>query len=148
MMRLDDAPQRIADAASPEPGDGQAPIASIEPLLLRLAHAPNDRTLLDALLGCARTVERSARFCGLDAVVAFTHPVELLLRRLHQGEITLTPYLSALLLQCNAQIRQLIDEATGGVEEAGGTARRAALVACLQAALRPASLLRPDSARP
>ncbi|HPG79675.1 MAG TPA: Hpt domain-containing protein, partial [Piscinibacter sp.] len=104
----------IADALPAFVSEGQEQIASIEQLLLQLEDTPDDRELLDALFRCAHTVKGSAGIFGLDAVVAFTHHVETLLDCLREGELALTPEISTLLLQCNDQIRQLIDQATGG----------------------------------
>jgi len=133
-MKLpDDDHGLIADALPVFVSEGQEQIASFEQLLLQLEDAPGDRELLDALFRCAHTVKGSAGIFGLDEVVAFTHHVETLLDRLREGEIALTPDLSTVLLQCNDQIRELIDQATGGLEGAGGEAERAALVARLEA---------------
>ncbi len=133
----------IADALPAFISEGQEQISSIEQLLLQLEDAPDDRELLDALFRCAHTVKGSAGIFGLDAVVAFTHHVETLLDCLREGELALTPEISTLLLQCNDQIRQLIDQATGGSDDEAGQATREALVARLEA-LRP----RVPAARP
>ena len=133
----------IADALPAFVSEGQEQIASIEQLLLQLEDTPDDRELLDALFRCAHTVKGSAGIFGLDAVVAFTHHVETLLDCLREGELALTPEISTLLLQCNDQIRQLIDQATGGIDDASGQATRAALVARLDALHPGASQARP-----
>ncbi len=123
----------IAEALPAFISEAQEQIASIEQLLLQLEDAPNDRELLDALFRCAHTVKGSAGIFGLDAVVAFTHHVETLLDHLREGAIGLTPELSTLLLRCNDQIRRLIDQASGGQDDAEGAAERNALVAQLGA---------------
>ncbi|HPM67343.1 MAG TPA: Hpt domain-containing protein, partial [Piscinibacter sp.] len=133
----------IADALPAFVSEGQEQIASIEQLLLQLEDTPDDRELLDALFRCAHTVKGSAGIFGLDAVVAFTHHVETLLDCLREGELALTPEISTLLLQCNDQIRQLIDQATGGIDDASGQATREALVARLDALHPGASQARP-----
>ncbi|OYU71808.1 MAG: chemotaxis protein CheA, partial [Burkholderiales bacterium PBB5] len=126
-------------------------IASIEQLLLQLEEAPDDRELLDALFRCAHTVKGSAGIFGLDAVVAFTHHVETLLDRLRDGALALTPALSTLLLQCNDQIRLLVQAA--GQDTGDGLVdtvdQRAALVAQLQAAAagQTVAMLDADSAQ-
>ena len=111
--------------------EAEEQIASIEQLLLQLEDAPADRELLDALFRCAHTVKGSAGIFGLDAVVRFTHHVETLLDRLREGELALTPELSTLLLQCNDQIRQLVAQASSGLDDPDGAAARAELVARL-----------------
>ena len=130
--------QFVADALPAFLSEAREQIASIEQLLLQLEDAPDDRELLDALFRCAHTVKGSAGIFGLDAVVAFTHHVESLLDRLRAGALQLTPALSTLLLQCNDQIRALVDAAgqpaPDGTVDADGDAARAALVAQLQAA--------------
>lgn len=124
----------IADALPAFLSEAREQVESIEQLLLELEDTPEDRGLLDALFRCAHTVKGSAGIFGLDAVVGFTHHVETLLDRLREGQLSLSPELSTLLLQCNDQIKALVDAAqdTGGGEAEGADAR-AALVARLQA---------------
>ncbi|MFT3954730.1 MAG: chemotaxis protein CheA [Piscinibacter sp.] len=123
----------IAEALPAFISEAQEQTAAIEQLLLQLEDAPGDRELLDALFRCAHTVKGSAGIFGLDAVVAFTHHVETLLDHLREGAIALTPELSTLLLRCNDQIRRLIEQASGGLDDSEGVATRAALVAQLGA---------------
>lgn len=127
--------QFVADALPAFLSEAREQIESIEQLMLQLEDAPDDRDLLDALFRCAHTVKGSAGIFGLDAVVAFTHHVESLLDRLRGGELQLTPALSTLLLQCNDQIRALVDAAQAPQDvDAAADAARAALVLRLQAA--------------
>jgi two-component system chemotaxis sensor kinase CheA len=127
----------IADALPAFISEAQEQIEALEQLLLQLEDAPADRELLDALFRCAHTVKGSAGIFGLDAVVAFTHHVETLLDRLRGGQLTLTPALSTLLLQCNDQIRHLVGAAQSPQDDdddGDAAAARAALVAQLQQA--------------
>ncbi len=98
----------IAEALPAFISEAQEQIETIEQLMLQLEDNPTDRGVLDALFRCAHTVKGSAGIFGLDRVVAFTHHVETLLDRMREGEVTLTPDLSTLLLQCNDQIRVLV----------------------------------------
>ena len=82
---------------------------AIETLLLELEEQPDNRDLLDSLFRCAHTVKGSAGIFGLQPVVEFTHHVETLLDKMREGEISLTPALSTLLLQCNDQIKHLVE---------------------------------------
>ena len=138
MKPMDMDLQFVADALPAFLSEAREQIASIEQLLLQLEDAPDDRELLDALFRCAHTVKGSAGIFGLDAVVAFTHHVESLLDRLRAGALQLTPALDTLLLQCNDQIRALVDAAgqpaSDGTVDTDGDAARAALVVRLQAA--------------
>lgn len=102
----------IAEALPAFISEAQEQIESIELLLLQLEDDPSDRNVLDALFRCAHTVKGSAGIFGLDRVVAFTHHVESLLDRMREGEVMLTPQLSTLLLQCNDQIRLLVEAGT------------------------------------
>ncbi|MGQ0710945.1 MAG: chemotaxis protein CheA [Rhodoferax sp.] len=125
-------------------------IASIETLLLELETQPEDRELLDALFRCAHTVKGSAGLFGLERVVEFTHHVESLLDRMRDGAVALTPAISTLLLQCNDQIRFLVDTA---LDEAADSApqqqERSALVTQLHALTHGADASAPaDSADP
>ena len=86
-------------------------IEAIETLLLELEEQPDDRELLDSLFRCAHTVKGSAGIFGLNRVVEFTHHVETLLDKMRDGQIALTPDISTLLLQCNDQIKFLVDTA-------------------------------------
>ena len=109
-------------------------IEAIETLLLELEEQPDDRELLDSLFRCAHTVKGSAGIFGLNRVVEFTHHVETLLDKMREGEIALTPTISTLLLQCNDQIKFLVDTAA---DESADTpelkAQRADLVMQLNA---------------
>jgi two-component system chemotaxis sensor kinase CheA len=124
----------IADALPAFLSEAREQIEAIEQLLLQLEDAPEDRGLLDALFRCAHTVKGSAGIFGLDAVVGFTHHVETLLDRLREGELDLTPALSTLLLQCNDQIKALVDAAQDpqAEEDAAAAAVRDHLVLQLQ----------------
>lgn len=102
----------IAEALPAFISEAQEQIEGIELLLLQLEDDPSDRNVLDALFRCAHTVKGSAGIFGLDRVVAFTHHVESLLDRMREGEVMLTPQLSTLLLQCNDQIRLLVEAGT------------------------------------
>lgn len=86
-------------------------IEAIEGLLLELEEQPENRELLDSLFRCAHTVKGSAGIFGLSRVVDFTHHVETLLDKMRDGEVGLTPSISTLLLQCNDQIKLLLDTA-------------------------------------
>lgn len=86
-------------------------IEAIETLLLELEEQPDNRELLDSLFRCAHTVKGSAGIFGLNRVVDFTHHVETFLDKMRDGDIALTPATSTLLLQCNDQIKFLVDTA-------------------------------------
>lgn len=86
-------------------------IEAIEGLLLELEEQPDNRELLDSLFRCAHTVKGSAGIFGLNRVVEFTHHVETLLDKMREGDVALTPDINTLLLQCNDQIKFLVDTA-------------------------------------
>jgi len=96
-------------------------IEAIEALLLELEEQPGNRELLDSLFRCAHTVKGSAGIFGLNRVVEFTHHVETLLDKMRDGDIALTPDISTLLLQCNDQIKFLVDTAA---DESADTAEQ------------------------
>ena len=110
---MSDADQDFIAAAMPafisEAGEQTQ---AIEALLLELEEQPDNRELLDSLFRCAHTVKGSAGIFGLNKVVEFTHHVETLLDKLRDGDLSLTPVLSTLLLQCNDQIKFLVDTAS------------------------------------
>ena len=136
-MSANDADQSFIQEALPAfISEAQEQIEALEQLLLQLEDQPGNRELLDALFRCAHTIKGSAGIFGLDAVVGFTHHVENLLDRLREGQLQLSPDLSTLLLQCNDQIRALVDEAQQPCSaSAEAQARREALVQRLQAAV-------------
>jgi two-component system chemotaxis sensor kinase CheA len=131
----------IAEALPVFVSEAREQVDSIELLLLQLETAPDDRELMGALFRCAHTVKGSAGIFGLDRLVGFTHHVETLLDRLRAGELRLTPALGTLLLQCNDQIRGLVDGAGGDStdDDRDDEAVRAALVQRLQAAVGQAA---------
>ena len=115
-------------------------VEAIETLLLELEEQPDNRELLDSLFRCAHTVKGSAGIFGLNRVVEFTHHVETLLDKMRDGAIALNPAISTLLLQCNDQIKFLVETATS---EAADTAEqkdtRADLVVQLRALTEPSA---------
>ena len=115
--------------------EAQEQVVMLEQLLLKIEETPHDKELLGALFRCAHTVKGSAGIFGLDAIVAFTHHVETLLDHLREGDIIFTPPLGTLLLECNDQIRALIDVAQEPNAEATDASEiRAALVERLKSA--------------
>ena len=82
---------------------------SMEALLLQIEEAPNDRELLNSLFRCAHTVKGSAGIFGLNRVVDFTHHVETLLDKMREGQIEFSQTIGSLLLECNDQIRYLVE---------------------------------------
>jgi len=122
-------------------------IEAIEILLLELEEQPDNRELLDSLFRCAHTVKGSAGIFGLNRVVEFTHHVETLLDKMREGELALTPDISTLLLQCNDQIKFLVDTAA---DESADTPDqkdlRADLVIQLRALTEGAQVAAPQAA--
>ncbi len=111
---------------------------AIEALLLQIEEAPEDMELLNALFRCAHTVKGSAGLFGLDRVVEFTHHVETLLDQMREGRIAFDGAIGTLLLECNDQIRFLIELGFDDVlDSAAQQASRQALVARLKALTAP-----------
>ncbi|MGC3980660.1 MAG: Hpt domain-containing protein [Steroidobacteraceae bacterium] len=133
-MNSSDDNSYIAEALPAFISEAHEHIEMLEQLLLQLEHEPDNRELLDALFRSAHTIKGSAGIFGLDAIVAFTHHVETLLDQLRSHR-TLTPDISTLLLQCNDEIRTLVDAAQGLETEDEATLQiREALVQQLRAA--------------
>jgi len=101
----------VADSLPAFISEAHEHIVVIEHLLLQLESNADDTELLDALFRSAHTIKGSAGMFGIDRVVAFTHHVETLLDLVRAGRKTLTPAISTLLLQCNDQIRTLVNAA-------------------------------------
>nr|WP_319564328.1 chemotaxis protein CheA [uncultured Rhodoferax sp.] len=107
---------------------------AIEGLLLELEEQPDNRELLDSLFRCAHTVKGSAGIFGLNKVVEFTHHMETLLDQMREGKLNLHPELSTLLLECNDEIKFLVDTASDdSAETPDQKDQRADLVIRLQA---------------
>jgi two-component system chemotaxis sensor kinase CheA len=125
----------IAEALPAFVSEAHEHISMLEQLLLQLETNTADRHLLDALFRCAHTIKGSAGIFGVDRVVAFTHHVETLLEQMRGGQKALTPDISTLLLQCNDQIRALVNAAGDPRTESAEALRiREALVQRLRAA--------------
>jgi two-component system chemotaxis sensor kinase CheA len=110
-MSMDADLEFIAQAMPAFISEAAEQIEAIETLLLELEEQPENRELLDSLFRCAHTVKGSAGIFGLNRVVEFTHHVETLLDKMRDGELVLNPAISTLLLQCNDQIKFLVDTA-------------------------------------
>ena len=110
-MSLDADLDFIAQAMPAFISEAAEQIEAIETLLLELEEQPDNRELLDSLFRCAHTVKGSAGIFGLNRVVEFTHHVETLLDKMRDGDLSLNPGISTLLLQCNDQIKFLVDTA-------------------------------------
>ncbi len=110
-MSMQDDLDFIAQAMPAFISEAAEQIEAIETLLLELEEQPDNRELLDSLFRCAHTVKGSAGIFGLNRVVEFTHHVETLLDKMRDGDVSLTPAISTLLLQCNDQIKFLVDTA-------------------------------------
>ena len=119
-------------------------IEAIETLLLELEEQPDNRELLDSLFRCAHTVKGSAGIFGLNRVVEFTHHVETLLDKMRDGVIALKPEISTLLLQCNDQIKFLVDTAADeNADTPDQKDARADLVIRLKALTEPGASIAP-----
>ncbi len=132
-MSLDADLDFIAQAMPAFISEAAEQIEAIETLLLELEEQPDNRELLDSLFRCAHTVKGSAGIFGLNRVVEFTHHVETLLDKMRDGDVALTPAISTLLLQCNDQIKFLVDTAA---DEGADTAEQKDLRADLVIQLR------------
>nr|WP_315464621.1 chemotaxis protein CheA [uncultured Rhodoferax sp.] len=102
----------IAQALPAFMSEAAEQIDLIESLLLQLEESPQDKELLDALFRCAHTVKGSAGIFGLGKVVGFTHHVESLLDKMRDAKVVCSPAINTLLLQCNDQIKHLVQTAS------------------------------------
>lgn len=117
MSTFDNDEAFIASALPAFISEASEQTEAIETLLLELEEQPDNRELLDSLFRCAHTVKGSAGIFGLNRVVEFTHHVETLLDKMREGEIVLTPAINTLLLQCNDQIKFLVETATNAAAD-------------------------------
>ena len=145
-MSMDADLEFIAQAMPAFISEAAEQIEAIETLLLELEEQPDNRELLDSLFRCAHTVKGSAGIFGLTRVVEFTHHVETLLDKMRDGELVLNPEINTLLLQCNDQIKFLVDTAA---DESADTPEqkelRADLVVQLRALTEGGAVVSPDA---
>ena len=147
---MSDATQRseFMDALPAFISEAAEQTEAMEALLLEIEEAPQDRDLLNSLFRCAHTVKGSAGLFGLDRVVDFTHHVETLLDQMREGHCAFDPAVGTLLLECNDQIRFLIEIGfDDAADSAAQQALRQVLVGRLQALTRGAELT-PAAAEP
>ena len=75
-------------------------LAEMEAGLLRLEQDPSDNDNLNAIFRAAHTIKGGAGVVECHFIVAFTHLVENLLDALRNGDMTVSPELATLLLEC------------------------------------------------
>lgn len=101
-------PDSMADALLTFVDEARELIAQMEEILLRAESGEQEADDLNALFRAAHTIKGSAGLFGLDAVVRFTHVVEGVLVRLRDGQISFSPELVTVLLECQDHINDLI----------------------------------------
>lgn len=101
-------PDNMADALLTFVDEARELIAQMEEILLRAESGEQGADDLNALFRAAHTIKGSAGLFGLDAVVRFTHVVEGVLVRLRDGQISFSPELVTVLLECQDHINDLI----------------------------------------
>ncbi|NTV94594.1 MAG: chemotaxis protein CheA [Thiobacillus sp.] len=92
-------------------------LVQLEDTLLLLEQNPHDAEAINTLFRSAHTIKGAAGVVECDYIVAFTHVVENLLDQLRDGNLSVTPDLIALLLNCKDHMAALLDIFAGG---AGG----------------------------
>ncbi|MDX1391254.1 MAG: chemotaxis protein CheA, partial [Rheinheimera sp.] len=109
-------------------------LQDMESCLLQLEHNPLDADTVGAIFRAAHTIKGSAGLFGLDPIVSFTHVVEDVLDRLRAGDISKSPELIALLLECGDHIQYLIEVVAvhNSTPDADALAREAQLRSRLQ----------------
>jgi two-component system chemotaxis sensor kinase CheA len=149
MNTTDNDTSYIAESLPAFVDEAREHIGLIEQLLLQIEADPANRELLDALFRSAHTIKGSAGIFGLDRIVGFTHHIETLLDQLRAGARGFTPELGTLLLQCNDEIRLLVDSVQAPASEADTqSAQREALVEQLRAAYGGAARSQAATAEP
>lgn len=110
---------------------------SMEADLLAMESEPPSKEIVGAVFRAAHTIKGSAGMFGFEAVVSFTHVVETLLDRVRSGEQSPSRPIVSLLLDCQDQMRSLIEAVAAGGDgmEASLAARSSVLVERLKSAM-------------
>lgn len=82
-------------------------LAEVERALLLLEAHPDDADEFNRLFRGIHTLKGSAGIVGFTFLEQFCHDVEYLLARIREGELSLTPPVVSLLLQCHDHIRNM-----------------------------------------
>ena len=83
-------------------------LVQLEDTLLLLEKNPDDPETINTLFRSAHTIKGAAGVIECDFIVSFTHVLENVLDSLRDGDISITPELIALLLQCKDQLGELL----------------------------------------
>ncbi|HET9929837.1 MAG TPA: Hpt domain-containing protein, partial [Polyangiaceae bacterium] len=100
--------------------------------LVALEERPNDRELLARIFRCAHTIKGTSGFIGLSKLEALTHAGETLLSKMRDGELSLTPDITTLLLEMVDAIRKMLESVRAAGND--GESDYAALIELLKLA--------------
>jgi two-component system chemotaxis sensor kinase CheA len=89
-------------------------LAVVEEGLLQLEQYPNDRDLLNKIFRSAHSIKGGSGMFGFNAVAQFTHKMETLLDPLRNGQKTVTPSVTDLLLKATDCLKTLIESVKTG----------------------------------
>ena len=90
-------------------------LTTIEDGLLQLEQRPHDLDLLNRIFRAAHSIKGNSGMFGLVAVGQFTHKMETVLDRLRNGQMSVTPDLTDLLLRTTDCLKSLLEGARSGV---------------------------------
>lgn len=107
-------------------------LQDMENILLRMESEEASDDMVNAMFRAAHTIKGSAGLFGLDAIVAFTHVAENVLDHVREGHLSVTPELTAVLLECGDHIGALLDRIPEPNLDAALQARDAQLIATLR----------------
>jgi len=91
-------------------------LIEMESGLLRLEQNPDDHDNINSIFRAAHTIKGGSGVIECHFIEAFTHRVENVLDALRNGELTVTPALTTLLLGCCDHMVRLIDVLTAGAQ--------------------------------
>ncbi|MFN3512342.1 MAG: chemotaxis protein CheA [Phenylobacterium sp.] len=115
-------------------------LEQLEQILLDLARAPEDRTLIDGAFRALHTIKGSGAMFGFEAVAAFVHEFETAFDQVRKGRASAGEALISVALQAKDHVHALIFQPG---EDAGDGA---AIVAALEAIVRPGAAKTPATA--
>ncbi|HEY8183840.1 MAG TPA: chemotaxis protein CheA [Thermoanaerobaculia bacterium] len=119
--------------------ESEETLASLEELLLRLEHAPEDQDILNEIFRGAHTLKGNASCLQFDELSGFAHVVEEMLERLRTGDLHVSPTRISQLLDAVDTLRDLSARSVAGGERSLLANQRALLAELSESALHSLS---------
>lgn len=100
---LDDMEEIIAEFIT----EAEESLDKIDPLFVELEAKGHDKDILNEIFRSMHTIKGAAGFLGFQSIVDVAHGAEHILKKLREGEISLTKQLTDVILKCVDMLRLL-----------------------------------------